>query len=88
LQPLDEKWTSPVTHATYSIQWKVAVPKLGLELQANTPLASQELAGAAKVSPNYWEGAIALIGVRNAKPLSGVGYLEMTGYDRPVQLAP
>ena len=88
LQPLAETWTSPVTHATYPVQWKIAVPKLALEFEAKTPLASQELAGNAKFLPNYWEGAIAITGSRNAKPLSGLGYLEMTGYDRPVQLAP
>jgi len=86
LEPLAEKWTSLVTHATYPIQWRIAVPKLGLELEAKTPLASQELASSAKFSPNYWEGAIVLTGYHNEQSLSGVGYLEMTGYDRPVQL--
>jgi predicted secreted hydrolase len=88
LQPFEERWTSPVTRATYPIQWKIAVPKLGLEIEAKTPLASQELTGQTKLAPNYWEGAIVLSGLRNAQPLTGVGYLEMTGYDRPVQLAP
>jgi predicted secreted hydrolase len=86
LQPLEEKWTSPVTRATYPIHWKIIVPKLNLELEAKTPLASQELSGKAKFAPNYWEGAIVLSGRRDAQPLDGVGYLEMTGYDRPVQL--
>ena len=88
LQPLEEKWTSPLTRATYPIHWKIVVPKLRLELEAKTPLASQELAGKTKLVPNYWEGAIVLSGLRNSQPLAGVGYLEMTGYDRPVQLAP
>jgi predicted secreted hydrolase len=38
--------------------------------------------------PNYWEGAIVLGGKHNAPTMSGVGYLEMTGYDRPVRLTP
>jgi predicted secreted hydrolase len=88
LQPLEEKWTSPVTHATYPVRWKIAVPKLALELQASTLLASQELDGNSNFMPSYWEGAIVLDGRRNGQPLSGVGYLEMTGYDRPVQLLP
>ena len=29
-----------------------------------------------------------ITGQRKAQPLSGAGYLEMTGYDRPVQLVP
>jgi predicted secreted hydrolase len=87
-QPLVEKWTSPVTRATYPIHWRIVVPRLALELEAKTSLASQELSGKSKFAPNYWEGAMVLSGLRNAQPLSGVGYLEMTGYDRPVQLTP
>jgi predicted secreted hydrolase len=88
LDPVGEKWTSPLTGAAYSIHWKMAIPKLGIELEARTPLASQELTGNTKLAPNYWEGAIVLNGQRKAQPLSGAGYLEMTGYDHPVQFAP
>jgi predicted secreted hydrolase len=88
LQPLAETWTSPATHAVYPIAWKIAIPKLGIELEAHTALAAQELAGKTKIAPSYWEGAITLEGHREKMPLSGVGYLEMTGYDRAVKLAP
>jgi predicted secreted hydrolase len=88
LQPLGERWKSPVTGAVYPVQWQIAIPKLGIELEAKSPLESQELTGKTKFVPNYWEGAIVLSGKRNTKPIDGVGYLEMTGYDRPVQLAP
>jgi predicted secreted hydrolase len=88
LQPAGEKWTSLLTGAVYPIHWKIAIPKLGIELDAKTPLESQELTGKTKLAPIYWEGAIILTGQRHSQPLSGAGYLEMTGYDRPVQLAP
>ena len=83
LQPAEEKWTSPLSGAKYPVHWKIAIPKLGIELEARTLLESQELAGKTKLSPTYWEGAIVLTGRRNSQPLSGAGYLEMTGYDRP-----
>jgi predicted secreted hydrolase len=83
LQPAGDTWTSPVTHATYPIRWTISVPKLGMELEARTPLPSQELAGHTKLSPSYWEGAITLSGPISDSSRSGVGYLEMTGYDRP-----
>jgi predicted secreted hydrolase len=88
LEPVGEKWTSPRTGAAYPIHWSIAIPKLGMALDAKTPLVSQELTGKTKLAPNYWEGAVVIAGTRNALPLGGVGYLEMTGYDRPVQLAP
>jgi len=88
LQPLAESWTSPPTHATYPIAWKIVVPKLEIDLEAHTSLAAQELAGKTKIAPSYWEGSIHLEGRRGELPLGGVGYLEMTGYDQLVKLSP
>jgi predicted secreted hydrolase len=88
LEPARESWTSPLTHATYPIRWKILVPKLGIELEVTTPLASQELTGNSKLTPSYWEGAITLTGHRDRSLSGGTGYLEMTGYDRPFEIAP
>jgi len=88
LLPLGETWTSPVTHAAYPIHWKIEIPKLSIELDAKTLLDSQELTGNGLFAPSYWEGAIVLTGQRKGQPLGGAGYLEMTGYDRPVPLMP
>ncbi|MGB2623493.1 MAG: lipocalin-like domain-containing protein [Candidatus Acidiferrum sp.] len=88
LQPLAETWSSPATHAVCPIAWKLAIPKLGIELAINTPLASQELAAKTNFAPSYWEGAIAAKGRRGKTLLNGVGYLEMTGYARAFHLAP
>jgi predicted secreted hydrolase len=86
LQPMDDLWKSPASNASYPIRWKISVPRFGIELEAETPLASQEITGRSKLAPNYWEGAIALAGRRGDSSIAGVGYLEMTGYDRPVEL--
>ena len=85
LQRLDGSWQSPVTRAIYPIHLKISVPRLGIELEVTTPLNSQEVSGSSKFAPSYWEGAIQLSGTRNAASLRGVGYLEMTGYDRPIE---
>ena len=47
------------------MQWKISVAKLGIELEAMTPLPSQELAGDSHSAPTYWEGAIMLTGKRS-----------------------
>jgi len=86
LLPLGEIWTSPQTGGRYPIHWKIEIPELKIDLEVKTPLASQELAGKTAAVPNYWEGAISLNGRRDQQTLGGVGYLEMIGYDRPVQL--
>jgi len=86
--PAGRTWTSAATQAIYPIEWKISVPKLGFELNAATPLASQEMTGTSGLAPNYWEGAIQLSGARRQERIAGVGYLEMTGYDRPVRTTP
>jgi predicted secreted hydrolase len=76
LQPLDS-WTSPRTGARYPVRWRISVPSLGVTLECRAVLDDQELA----METSYWEGAVAYSG-----SASGVGYLEMTGYAKPVRL--
>jgi predicted secreted hydrolase len=87
LQPQGATWKSPNTGATYPVQWNISVPKLGISLIAKTKLAQQEIAGNTKFTPTYWEGAMDFSGSRASAAIHGIGYLEMTGYDYPVQMA-
>jgi predicted secreted hydrolase len=86
LGPTGETWASGVTGAKYPVAWSMEIPKLGLKLAATTRLKSQELAGGSKLAPSYWEGAIAIEGMRGGAGVRGVGYLEMTGYARPMEM--
>jgi len=86
LIPAGETWTSGVTGAKYPVAWNVEIPKLGLKMAATTRLKPQELAGGSKIAPSYWEGAIGIEGMRGGTSVRGVGYLEMTGYDRPAEM--
>ena len=87
MQALDEVWKSPRSGARYPTAWRVTVPALTLDLQIGTPMQAQELAGKTRLSPSYWEGAVDVSGGRGASPISGAGYLEMTGYDRPLEFS-
>ena len=82
--PAASSWTSPASKAMYPTQWKVSVPRLHLDLEVTTPLPSQELTGTSNLIPTYWEGAVRLAGRKETQTINGVGYLEMTGYDRPL----
>jgi predicted secreted hydrolase len=86
LVPTGEIWTSGVTGAKYPVAWSMEIPRLGLKLAATTRLKSQELAGGSKLAPNYWEGAIGIEGTRGGASVRGLGYLEMTGYDRAMEM--
>jgi predicted secreted hydrolase len=85
LEPVETTWASPATHGVYPLRWKISIPKLGIVLESSTSLPSQELAFSAGFVPAYWEGAVALAGRKGGSPVGGVGYLEMTGYDQPIE---
>ena len=76
LTPLRE-WKSPQTGGRYPIVWQLSVPKLGVQLRIDTPLAAQELV----LQPiAYWEGLIDFTGTRAGAAVRGHGYMELTGY--------
>ena len=85
LEPMGDTWVSSVTRAVYPIRWKISIPRLGIGLEASTSLPSQELASSAGFVPAYWEGAVAFAGTKGGSSIGGVGYLEMTGYDHPIE---
>jgi predicted secreted hydrolase len=85
LEPAGATWVSPATRAVYPVRWKISVPKLGIALEASTLLPSQELASSTGFAPAYWEGAVVFAGTKGGSSIGGVGYLEMTGYDRPIE---
>ena len=84
LKPL-EIWTSPQTGARYPIRWRIDAPPLGISMECTAALANQELP-AEGGGPGYWEGAVTYSSAGPEHAPLGVGYLEMTGYDRPMTL--
>jgi predicted secreted hydrolase len=68
-----DRWTSPDTGATYPVQWHVTVPDHGLDVTVKATFPEQEMP--IKLGPIYWEGSVTVEGT-----VSGVGFVEMTGY--------
>jgi predicted secreted hydrolase len=68
-------WTSP-RGATYPARWRIAVPGEGIDVEATPLLADQEL----DLTVRYWEGAVELSGTAAGAPVTGRGYVELTGY--------
>jgi predicted secreted hydrolase len=60
----------------YPSGWRIQVPALELDLNAQPVLKDQEL----RTSPRYWEGAVAVGGTRAGAAASGRGYVELVGY--------
>ena len=80
LTPL-EWWKSGATPGNYPIRWRVEIPRLQMALEVSTPLKNQELA---LPSLAYWEGLIHATGTAGGAPVTGHGYLELTGYSAPL----
>jgi predicted secreted hydrolase len=77
-------WKSPATGGHYPVEWTIEVPSLGLKASLRTPMNQQELTSGSGAGTSYWEGAIDVEATRQGRPVSGVGYLEMTGYAGPI----
>lgn len=79
-------WRSKETGAAYPVEWTIEIPRLGYRLACRPLLDSQEVVSRHRRAPVYWEGAVRYSGDRDGTPVRGVGYLEMTGYDKRVWL--
>ena len=74
-------WRSPRTGTEYPVSVRVAAGALSFEIE---PLMDdQELDARASTGTVYWEGAVR---ARQAENWTGRGYLELTGYWKPLRL--
>jgi predicted secreted hydrolase len=69
-------WTSPETRARYPTRWRLRVPSASLTLDVAALLDAQEM----RTSFTYWEGAVGAAGTAADRPVTGRGYVELTGY--------
>ncbi|WP_303908493.1 lipocalin-like domain-containing protein [Thiohalomonas denitrificans] len=68
-------WESP-RGGRYPAGWRLQLPQQQLWLRVEPLLADQEL----DLSIRYWEGAVRVSGEHRGQPVSGYGYVELTGY--------
>ena len=74
LDVLDE-WQSP-RGGTYPSRWRFRMPADGIDLELTPYISDQELDAIVR----YWEGAVRIEGTSRGNPVSGSGYVELTGY--------
>jgi predicted secreted hydrolase len=75
-------WQSP-SGARYPVGWRLSVPDEDLVLDVQAAFPGQELRTGKSTGVTYWEGATDIGGVWRGSPITGQGYLEMTGYVGP-----
>jgi predicted secreted hydrolase len=68
-------WSSP-TGVEYPSGWRISIADEDLALEVTPVLLEQEM----DVTFRYWEGAVRVAGTSGGRPVTGVGYVELTGY--------
>ncbi len=78
-------WKSPKTGAVYPIEWtlKIKVKQVRMNVDIRASIKNQEMVTPRSTGVSYWEGSVTVRGDFNGRPVKGLGYLEMTGYEKP-----
>jgi predicted secreted hydrolase len=78
-----ETWKSRKTGARYPARWKIRIPSMETDLTVTRTVADQELITRESTRVTYWEGSVKVEGRYRGTLMSGVGYVELTGYAEP-----
>ena len=69
-------WTSGDSGARYPVGWRLSIPGAGVDLEVDAAFDAQEL----NLDFRYYEGVVDVAGAVDNRPVSGEGYMELTGY--------
>ena len=75
-----DRWKSPASGAVYPSRWRFKLNSLDIDLDITSNLADQEMRTTKTSGTTYWEGSVSVKGHANREPVSGKGYVELTGY--------
>jgi len=79
-----DQWKSQKSGTTYPSKWKIKVPEYGTELLLTPTVRNQELITKESTRVTYWEGSVRVEGKYKGEPMKGMGYVELTGYAKPL----
>lgn len=78
-----DTWKSPHSGAVYPAEWRLQILPVSLDITITPNLADQEMHTSETTGVIYWEGSVSASGNKAGNPLTGAGYVELTGYARP-----
>ncbi|MEE8234828.1 MAG: lipocalin-like domain-containing protein [Nitrospirales bacterium] len=81
-----DHWVSPHSGARYPSGWNVKVHSLNISLNIVPRQVDQELVTTRSTQVTYWEGAVDVRGHFKSGTVMGVGYVELTGYAKPIRM--
>ena len=60
--------------------WDLRVESLGLDVALTPLMEDAEFIAIGLIPVHYWEGGVVVEGVKGGSPVTGKGFVEMTGY--------
>ncbi len=73
------RWTSTRTFHSYPTQWALSLPEFEIDLTLEGSFVDQEFITLIS-KPAFWEGRIDAKGTWGGKPVSGIGFIERSGF--------
>ena len=77
-----DTWKSPHSGAVYPAKWRLQITPVSLDITITPNLADQEMHTSETTGVIYWEGSVSASGNKGGNPVTGAGYVELTGYAR------
>ena len=84
----NKQWTSPNTGVRYPSKWTVTLINEDIQLHVSPLVDNQELHHLRSIGGSYWEGSVRARGYYKGQPISGNGYVELVGYEKPLDSSP
>ena len=78
-----EHWHSQTSGARYPSRWTLTIVPFDIRLHITPHLNDQELRTTKSTQITYWEGAVEVTGRFGNAQVTGMGYVELTGYAEP-----
>lgn len=75
-----DTWKSPHSGARYPAEWRLRILPVSLDITITPNLADQEMHTSETTGVIYWEGSVSASGSKGGNPVTGAGYVELTGY--------
>jgi predicted secreted hydrolase len=77
-----DTWKSPHSGGRYPSRWRLTLDTDDLQVFIEPNLADQEMRTPDSTGVTYWEGSVSVAGQARGRPVTGKGYVELTGYAR------
>lgn len=72
-------WRSTRSFNEYPTRWQLRVAEAGLDLELAAPFDDQEFITVVS-KPAFWEGRVDVRGTKRGRPVTGLGYVERSGF--------